>query len=305
MSGVTVTKASVVIAAHNEAAVIGRCLDSLCADTAPGEFDITVAANGCTDATASIAAERAGVRVLDLPEAGKAKALNAADDVAVGFPRIYLDADIFTSAQVGRALCAALHDSQRDRQPALAAVPRRDVQLTGRPNLVRGYFAISSRLPVFQRGLFGRGMIAVSEQGRMRFDRFPEMVADDLFLDSQFSDDEKRPVVEVATVVETPLTTKDLVRRLVRVRRGNAAMRAAGRAGEVGAPIRDADRWSWLRDVVVPNPRLAPAGVAYFGISVWAALLARRPPRDGSVWGRDDSTRAGSTPTDPEGGLCG
>lgn len=296
---------SIVIAAHNEAAVIGRCLDSLGADSRPGDFDITVAANGCTDATAAIAAARSGVRVLDLPEPGKAKALNAADQVAVGFPRIYLDADIFTSSEVARALCAALQDSPASGRRALAAVPRREVQLAGRPPLVRGYFAISSRLPVFQSGLFGRGMIAVSEQGRLRFDRFPEMVADDLFLDSQFSDDEKRQVVEVTTVVETPLTTKDLVRRLVRVRRGNAAMRAAGRAGEVGSPIRDADRWSWFRDVVVPNPRLAPAGVAYLGITIWTALLARRAPGNGNVWGRDDSTRSGLTPTEPEGGQRG
>ena len=290
MSRVTGTTASIVIAAHNEGAVIGRCLDSLCADAAPGEFDITVAANGCTDATATIA-ERSSVRVLDLPESGKAKALNAADKVAVGFPRIYLDADIFTSAAVVRALCAALETGARQVQ---AAVPRRDVELTGRPMLVRGYFAISSRLPVFRRGLFGRGMIAVSEVGRSRFDRFPEMVADDLFLDSQFSDDEKCQVDDVATVVETPLTTKDLVRRLVRVRRGNAAMRAAGRTGDVGAPIRDADRWSWFRDVVVPHPKLAAAGLAYLAITIWAALLARRDPRHGNVWGRDDSTRTES-----------
>lgn len=290
---------SVVIAAHNEAAVIGRCLDSLCADAAPGEFDITVAANGCTDATATVAAERSGIRVLDLPEPGKAKALNAADQVAVGFPRIYLDADIFTSAGAARALCVALdtrHDDGAGAGRPLAAVPRRDVDVTGRPALVKGYYAISSRLPVFRRGLFGRGMIAVSEPGRGRFGRFPELVADDLFLDSQFTDDEKCQVDSVATVIETPMTTKDLVRRLVRVRRGNTEMRAAGRAGDVGAPIREPDRWSWLRDVVLPQPRLAPAAVAYLMVTVRAALLARRTPKPASGWLRDDSTRRSSEP---------
>ena len=56
---------------------------------------------------------------------------------------------------------------------------------------MRQYFAISSRLPVYRDGLFGRGMIAVSEQGRARFDQFPDLVADDLFLDSQFATAEK------------------------------------------------------------------------------------------------------------------
>ena len=284
---------SVVIAAHNEAAVIGRCLDSLLAGAEAGELDVTVAANGCTDATAAVASQRPGVRVLDLAEPGKARALNAADLVAVGFPRIYLDADIFTSVDVVRELCAAL-DGAGEPDGAhriLAAVPRREVDVAGRPLLVKGYFAISSRLPVFARGLFGRGMIAVSEQGRRRFGAFPEMVADDLFLDSQFADDEKRQVGSVATTVATPRTTKDLVRRLVRVRRGNSAMRAAGRAGDLGAPIREADRMSWLRDVVVPHPRLVPAGMAYISITIWAALVAKRSPGNSQAWGRDDSTR--------------
>ena len=33
---------SIVIAAHNEETVIGRCLDTLLADAHPGEFDVTV-----------------------------------------------------------------------------------------------------------------------------------------------------------------------------------------------------------------------------------------------------------------------
>ena len=34
-------------------------------------------------------------------------------------------------------------------------------------------------------------MIALSEEGRARFDAFPTLIADDLFLDSQFSAAEK------------------------------------------------------------------------------------------------------------------
>jgi hypothetical protein len=238
--------------------------------------------------------------VIELMAPNKSKALNAGDEAAIGFPRIYLDADIYVTTHVARALSEAL---TRGNEPLaggtgshgpLGAVPRRDLDLTGRPLLVRGYFAISRRLPVFRDGLFGRGMIAVSAEGRARFGQFPEMIADDLFLDSQFSRTEKCQVSEVATVVAAPRRTRHLVRRLVRVRRGNTAMRAAARAGLIDVSVREADRLSWFRDVVVPNPRLLPAAFAYVAISASAALLARREPDVDNAWGRDNSTRGDS-----------
>jgi glycosyltransferase involved in cell wall biosynthesis len=273
---------SVVIAAHNEAAVIGRCLDALLADAAPAEFDITVVANGCTDDTAKVAAGR-GVRVLDLPEPGKPGALNAGDRVATGFPRVYLDADIVLTTDGLRSLAAAVTG------PVLAATARRELDLTGRPLLVRAYFAINRWLPAFRTGLFGRGVIVLAEAGRARFESFPDLVSDDLFLDSLFAVGEKREVADVPARVATPLRTGALVRRLVRVRAGNAAMRTASARGEVAASVRSADRSSWLKDVVVRRPWLAPAAACYAGITVYAALRARGPGAQG--WGRDDSTR--------------
>ena len=272
---------SVVIAAHNEARVLGQCLDALLTG-APAGLDVTVVANGCTDDTAAVARARPGVRVIELAEASKPAALNAGDAVAVGFPRIYLDGDIpLSGAAVGR-LAAALPVGG----PVLTAVPRRQLVLAGRPLLVRAYYAVHARLPVFATGLFGRGVITLAEPGRARFDRFPDMIADDLFLDSLFTETERVVVGEVSAPVGTPLRTRDLVRRLRRVRAGNAAMRAAqGRA-------RRAARLSWLRDVVLPRPWLAPAAVCYVGLTVTAALLARRRSRAGQ-WGRDESSRAG------------
>ncbi|BCY11886.1 glycosyltransferase [Actinoplanes sp. L3-i22] len=272
---------SVVIAAHNEAAVIGRCLDTLLADAAPGEFDVTVVANGCSDDTARVARDH-GVRVIDLPAPGKAGALNAAEAVAAGFPRVYLDADINLTTSGLRDLAAACAQ-------APAATALRGLDLAGRPLLVRAYFSVHRHLPALRTGLFGRGVIALSEAGRARFDRFPDLVADDLFVDSLFTVDEKQQVTTVTSVVATPRRTGDLIRRLIRVRAGNAAMRAAAARGEITADVRAAGRSSWLKDVVLRRPWLAPAAVAYVGITVYAALRARRSgPVD---WGHDTSTR--------------
>lgn len=287
---------SVVIAAHNEAAVIGRCLDALLAEALPDELEIVVVANGCDDATATIAASRRLVRVIELSEPSKAAALNAGDAASRSYPRVYLDADIVLTISGVRALSDALLASSESvhqpGRPVLAAVPRRALDLRGRPILVRAYFAINSRLPAFRDGLFGRGAIALSAAGRERFDRFPDMVADDLFLDSVFDSAEKCEVDQVETVVAVPLRTRDLVRRLVRVRRGNSAMREAGSQGTVTVQVRNADRFSWFRDVVLAQPWLAPAAVVYVAITLLAALLARRSPSARQQWGRDESTRS-------------
>lgn len=291
---------SIVIAAHNEAAVVGRCLDGLLADAEADEFDVVVVPNGCTDATAAIARSR-HVRVAEVRFASKAAALNRGDEVATGFPRIYLDADIVVSTADVRALAEVLSGTKRDgiapalHSTPLAAVPRRELELRGRPWPVRAYFRISSQMPVFRSGLFGRGMIALSEEGRARFGQFPDMVADDLFLDSLFAESEKVCIEDICTRVATPLRTRDLVWRLVRVRRGNAAMRAAHESAPLDIQVRAADRTSWFRDVVRHEPRLLPAGLVYAVISLAAALLAKRSPRGDTTWQRDESTRSTTT----------
>jgi glycosyltransferase involved in cell wall biosynthesis len=278
--------ASIVIAAHNEEALLGACLDGLEAGVTESSLEIIVVANGCVDSTASVARSHRRVIVLELEHGSKPIALNAGDAVATSFPRMYLDADIVVPAGGVDALVEGL-----DASGALAAAPDRVVNTAGRPWPVRSYFAISEQLPVFRGGLFGRGMIALSAEGRARFGTFPLMVADDLFLDSLFGPGEKAHVSAFAITIETPFTTRDLVRRLVRVRRGNAAMRRASERGMVEARVRRADRWAWLRDVVVPDPRLAPAGITYAAITVMAALCARKGPTASLAWGRDESTR--------------
>ena len=273
---------SVIIAAHNEEAVIGACLDALFVQTAAGPLHIVVSANGCTDATADVAHARE-VTVIERSQPGKAAALNAGELVTDGFPRIYLDADIVVPPDALAGIIAALDDTPG----MLAAVPCRRVNTVGRPWLVRAYFSINERLPVFNDGLFGRGMIALSAEGRARFSAFPEVVADDLFLDSLFLAQEKVIVTAVEVVVEAPFTLDDLMGRLVRVRRGNRQLRKAARAG--GLIVRHSDRRAWLR-VVAGDPRLFSAVIPYVVITVTAAHRARRSVSS-SDWGRHESKR--------------
>ena len=59
---------TVVVPAHNEEALIGRCIQSLAASADAG-VDLVVIAHNCTDATAAVA-EAAGARVLALSDPG-------------------------------------------------------------------------------------------------------------------------------------------------------------------------------------------------------------------------------------------
>lgn len=173
----------------------------------------------------------------------------------------------------------------------MAVTARREIDVSQSPLLVRAYYAINSRLPVFRSALFGRGVIVLSAEGRARFARFPDVIADDLYLDSLFTTAEKQEVTSVSARVAAPRRTRDLVRRLIRVRRGNNSMRAA--AGTEGSTRggRAPARTSWLRDVTLRNPALVPATAAYVAITLTASILAKLPQRDGNVWERDNSSR--------------
>ena len=297
---------SIVVPAHNEGAVIGRCLDALLEDAAPGEFDVIVVANGCTDDTVQVAAKRAGVRVLDLEIPGKVAALNAGDEVALGYPRIYLDADIVMCSSGVRALCAAVTSPHTELAPKiLASTACRKVDVSSSPLLVRSYFAINSRLPVFRNALFGRGVIVLSAEGRARFGKFPDVIADDLFVDSLFLPTEKREVESVSTTIASPRSTRDLVYRLARVRRGNMSMRRL-QSGATDIRASHRGRTSWLFDVVLRSPTLIPAGVCYVFITIMAAILAQRQHGANVAWAHDESSRepaaerkSGDTANDP------
>ena len=102
--------ASIVIPAHNEAEVIGRCLDALFTGVEPGELEVIVVCNGCVDETAALARSSGHpVRVIELQTASKATALREGDMAARTFPRLYLDADVVLSGSSARKVAERLN----------------------------------------------------------------------------------------------------------------------------------------------------------------------------------------------------
>ena len=272
--------------AFNEASGIGSVLRTLIASPEFGpDMEIVVAANGCTDGTAEIARSY-GVRVVEIATASKAAALNAGDEVATGDVRIYLDADVPAGAGLLRALAAAV------TEPGIvAAVPRPHLDTAGSSWPVRSYYEINARLPVFRGRLFGRGVIALSAAGRARFSRFPDLIADDMFLDAIFAADEKREIDAVVRVLP-PRRTGDLVNRVARARAGNEEFWRFLRSGAAGGPAADpvsgSSSVSWLRDVLLRSPRLLPAAACYVLVVLAAESRRRRAGWSArSGWGRN------------------
>lgn len=265
---------SVVIPAHNEAAVIARTLAALAPATATGRVEVVVACNGCTDGTEEIARRFDGVRVLAVDAASKVTALNAADKVATKWPRLYLDADIELPVEALRQVFDSLGEGE-----LLAARPAFHYDTSGASPLVRSYYRARNRLPMASGALWGAGAYALSQAGRSRFDEFPALTADDYFVDGVFDFREKAVLMTEPVTVRTPRTPAALLTTLRRVYRGNAEQDDGG--GTAKATLGEL-----LRSI--RGPSSAIDAVVYAGFS-----LAGRRNRTATsaVWERDESSR--------------
>lgn len=267
---------SIVIPAHNEAAGIGSTLDSLAPLALSLNVDVVVVANGCADDTVAIAQSKPGVKVLELREPSKTSALNLAEMATARWPRIYLDADIRISLA---AVCDTL--TQLDRTGALAGRPPYLWVLDGVSWPVRAYYHARNRIPSAHLALWGAGVYALSADGRRRFGAFPDIVADDLFVDNQFAAWEKQVVQTDPVRVSVPRSARSLLKVLRRQNRGAKQLRSETSVStfrELAHSI--TGPWSLLNAVV------------YAGFS----LLSRSPGRCKDRWERDESSRSGKPP---------
>src|SRR3954447_11715299 len=132
---------SVIIPAHNEEAVIGRCLRTLTSRSPADDLDIIVVANGCTDATVEIVAQHPQVRLVEISVASKHAALNAGDAAARHFPRAFVDADIEVGPGALLAVAQALADTG-----ALVGAPAMRIDFGGCSWVVRAYYRVSLQL---------------------------------------------------------------------------------------------------------------------------------------------------------------
>jgi hypothetical protein len=285
------TRASVIIPAHNEAAVLGRLLTSLIppagseGDYSAADFDVIVVCNGCTDNTAEIARSYRAVTVLETATPSKQLALRLGDTRTNGFPRIYLDADVEIGHQdITRLVCGLATN-------VLAVSPRRVIPYDGVSLPVRWYYDIWQALPNVRAAIFGRGVICLSEAGFSRISGLPMLMSDDLAMSAAFTAAERSVVDDAVVVVRPPKVWADLIRRRVRAVTGTRQAYASGETWSSDSRTGKSD----LIAVVRERPALLWRLPFFLAATVQARRGAARALARGEQekWLRDNSSRQG------------
>jgi glycosyltransferase involved in cell wall biosynthesis len=278
---------SVIIPAHNESSVIDRCLASLFDGVdSPASVDVVVVANGCTDDTAQRARRWTGVRVVEAGAIGKAGALNLGDHHALAPLRAFVDADaVLAPGTLDAAVAALAVADARAASPLI--VPATD----GPSALVRAYARVWSSWPKWQQGQIGAGFYAVNAAGRARFTEFPNLFADDLFVESIFAPDERIILRSVPGRFHMASSFRTLIQVEARRHRARRQLDDAVADGTVGRVLADgvtfhtaATEPGWLGPVI-RQPRRVPDVVVYVVVKVASRVVALKSNR--GAWVRD------------------
>ncbi|MCX4247707.1 glycosyltransferase [Paraliomyxa miuraensis] len=277
---------SVIIPAYNEASVIDRCLSAMLADARPGELQIVVVANNCSDDTAARARRHGSlVEVVETPIGSKIHALNLGDDTATGWPRLYVDADIVVSTDALRDVAAMLGEDS----PLVVAAPTAVVDYSDRSSWVQSFYKVWTQLPYFTEGVIGAGFYAFSKKGRERFGRWPDIIADDEYARLMAAPHE-RGVTPHHTFTITPPTKLRMVAKIqTRARAGLYQLHEKFPEllrNETTSPAR-------TLQVLAGRPDLWMHAPIYLGVMSYAKMMAHRKLRQGKerVWERDETAR--------------
>jgi glycosyltransferase involved in cell wall biosynthesis len=278
-------RATVIIPAHNEEAVIGRTLRALLREhDGSADFGVIVVCNGCSDRTAELVREGfQGVTVMELAQGSKIAALNAGLGAAPRGPVLLLDADIELDTAGAHALLAAA-----GRPGIEAAIGRMRIDTTGADRLVRAFYRIWLEHPYLRNGKFAAA-IALSAAGRARVGILPTVTADDTYLRRLIPPERVALVESVRFLVRVPRRIATLVRVRSRSHRGTRqlAAHALPWPGGHGAEARGLIRRVCLR------PSLWLAAPVYAGVTIAARFLSRL--NSGARWERDQTSRVAAT----------
>jgi glycosyltransferase involved in cell wall biosynthesis len=292
---------SVLIPAHNESEFLPFCLQSLLKQELAQIMRVIVIDNGSHDNTVEVASQWAPrfaaagheMLVLHLPRGNKPAALNAGDAAAVEDAcRIYLDADVQLSPGCVAKTAAALADGSAVWMccPKMRVAPSKSWA-------TRTYARVWTGLPWVNSDAIGGGFYAVSAHGRKRWDRFPDIVAEDVFVQSQFLKNERCVLNDEHFLIPLPDGLADLIQVRTRWVRGNRELAKlhAGEWGRAAFPFRDRIK------LLLTQPHLWTGLPLYFLVNLCGMWNARRRERLGTkLWERRRPQLDPASPDDPK-----
>jgi hypothetical protein len=263
-----VQEIDIVIPARGEGPIVSDLLRALLAEGEGLRMSVVLVLNGegviemseCAQPFV-VAFGAAGQRlaVVESSAASKPAALNLGDECRGGQGSvIYLDADAMLLPGTLRVLVSALNVAE----PRLAG-PRRHL-VSEADWLSRNWTAAWSQLPSV-RTFIGHGCYAVNSAGRARWQRFPDVRADDAYVFSRFEQDERHLVGEMLVKLPHGSHLPKTVRRWAD---GNAELRALGMPN-IGSPV-----LANLR-CLAARPALWPSLLAFMVVRARASTHSR------------------------------
>ena len=282
---------SVVVPAHDEEALIVRCLQVLLTGSEPGATGVHVVVNGSTDGTAAVVRAWAAsvpweVDVVEIPTAGKSGALRIGAARCTPGVRVVLDADVELAPEVLGGLVDALSG------PGVrVASPGLRVRTARSHRAVRAYFRVWTHLPYTGPGMVGSGVYALSAAAVLRLGDVPDVTNDDGYVMRSFAAAERVTTPGVFTT-SAPVTARALCARRARIHNGNREL------AERGLPAVEVLAGPGLRDLVRARA-VGPADAAvYVALTAASRVLAAWRRRRGRAlqWSTDRTTRIGAAP---------
>ena len=278
---------TVIIAAHNEGAVIEATLKSVLDNKLDRPLQVIVVANGCSDDTAEKARKFSPqVEVIETPVGNKINAINLGDRAAKYVPRAFLDAD----CQLSQNLLQCVADQFEDPEVRIVA-PGVKYVYEGRNPFLAGYYQLWRSLPYIKRNTMARGFYAIDSRLRERYAEFPSLIADDKFIRNLTRPAERRVAKDCFTTVYMPANFADLLKVKTRWTFGNLEL--AERRPDLN--VNDQGEHDGALRYVLSRPWLWVNVPTFLFVWWYARRAARKKLAEKRAgWERDESTRVGT-----------
>lgn len=271
---------SIVVPVYNEAARIAKSAAMLLDGLPPGTETIFVC-NGCTDRSEEILKDIVGSRaeIMRLAVGDKAAAIRAAERKLTQFPRFYVDADVLVT---GHAIVALAKVLERRKLELISPRAIPDFDSVSWP--ARAVHQVWHALPHGMNGAFHQ-VLGVSREGRSRWGEFPDVMADDSFIESRIPASRKAVDDLIYQVYAPPRT----LWATVQVRKRWASGQRQLRSLDIEVPKARGQKRALLR--LALSTRHSAGAFLYLGVRVCAQVLAVLPWRRRRGWFQDPTTR--------------